>query len=82
VLIDFGITSKLGESSVAGGTPEFMDNLVRRRSRKGESIKITPSKDFYPFSILCIMLLEAYPPFRFNAEESHKEKEEFVRQCT
>jgi hypothetical protein len=28
------------------------------------------------------MLLEAYPPFRFNVEESYKEKEEFVRKCT
>ena len=82
VLIDFGITSKLGESYVAGGTQDFMDNLTREKSKRGERMEITQSKDFYPFAILCVMLLEAYPPFRFNVEESYKEKEVFVRNCS
>jgi len=82
VLIDFGISSKLGEPCVAGGTPDFMDNLVKEKSKRGERMTITRSKDYYPFSILSVMLLETYPPIRFNLDEDHKEKEEFVRQCT
>jgi len=82
VLIDFGFTCKLGATFVAGGTEHFIEDHLLSKSQKGEMIKISPKKDFYPFSLICVLLLERYPPFNFNVRANSKEKEEFVRQCT
>ena len=66
ILIDFGFACKLGDNFIAGGTPDFMDDQVLLKIERRQMIKISAKKDFYPFSLICVILLESYPPFRFN----------------
>ena len=78
-LIDYGISSYLGEFFNPLGTSCFMDEETKLKLQKRENITITRRKDLYPFSIISIVLMQSYPPFAFNIDMKYKEKEEFVR---